>query len=385
MTKQPWTITDGKFLGEGRWVSGALSFREGTISAHHDASCLSFDAMGLYLVPGMVDLHGDAFERNISPRPGVFFDVETALLETDKQLLANGITTAYLAMTISWEPGLRSLDKAVVLVNALEKLRPRLITDMRLQLRWEICALESAEQVKQWLTMTPKPMLAFNDHFTSERESKRLLTKLSQYATRAGLSEDDYLQQMQAVTNRADAIDAAVKDMANSAAEHQVVCLSHDEPSAAVRRTHRALGITVCEFPLTADTATEAQAAGESVILGAPNVVRGGSHTGAMDAATAVKAGLCDVLTTDYFYAAPLNAVCKLANNTPEDLPDCWNLVSANAAKAAGLSDRGSLTAGQRADVLAISFENGTGSIEAVFVEGQPHFIADPARIQARA
>lgn len=385
MTKSSWTITDGKCLDEGRWVSGSLSFNDEIIGEQHDTSSLSFNAAGLYLVPGIVDLHGDAFERNISPRPGVFFDVETSLLETDKQLLANGITTAYLAITISWEPGLRSLDKAVEMVTALEKLRPRLITDMRLQLRWEICALESAEQVKQWLKMTPKPMLAFNDHFTGERESKRLMSKLSQYTSRAGLSEEDYLQQLETVTNRRDEITAAVSDMAKSAALNQVVCLSHDELGAKVRRAHRELGITVCEFPLTAETATEAKAASESVILGAPNVVRGGSHTGAMDATTAIKSGLCDVLTTDYFYAAPLNAVCKLANNKPENLPEFWNVVSANAARTARLPDRGSLTSGQRADVLAVSFENGTGSIEAVFVKGQPHFITDPARIQTRA
>ena len=385
MNNNPWTITNGMYLDEGQWVSDSLKFRDGRVSDQTNTSPLTFNAEGLYLLPGIVDLHGDAFERNISPRPGVFFDVETALLETDKQLLANGITTAYLAMTISWEPGLRSLDKAIEMVSALQKLRPRLITDMRFQLRWEISALESVDQVKKWLGMTPKPMLAFNDHFTNLLQSKRQLAKLSQYASRAGLSQDEYLQQLETVTNRPDEIAAAVKDMADTAIANQVVCLSHDEPSPEVRRNHRKLGITVCEFPLTTDTAREARAANESIILGAPNVVRGGSHIGAIDASTAIQEGLCDVLTTDYFYATPLKAVFKLSENNPDNLPDYWKIVSTNAAVAAGLSDRGTLRTGQRADVLAISIENGTDSIEAVFIEGQPHFISDPARIQTMA
>ncbi|MBX2885081.1 MAG: alpha-D-ribose 1-methylphosphonate 5-triphosphate diphosphatase [Granulosicoccus sp.] len=382
MNHNPWTITNGKYLSEGRWVSDSLTFYDGTVSTQTSAAPLNYNAEGLYLLPGIVDLHGDAFERNISPRPGVFFDVETALLETDKQLLANGITTAYLAMTISWEPGLRSLDRAIELVNALQKLNSRLITDMRFQLRWEITALESADQVKKWLEMTPKPMLAFNDHFTNLLQSERQMAKLSQYASRAGLTEDEYLQQLDTVTNRSDEIAAAVQEMADTAIANQVVCLSHDEPSADVRRNHRELGITVCEFPLTTETAKEARTANEPIILGAPNVVRGGSHVGAVDASTAIKDGLCDVLTTDYFYATPLKAVCKLAENNPGQLVEFWKLISSNAAKAAGLSDRGSLSPGQRADALAISFENGTASIEAVFIKGQPHFISEPSRIQ---
>lgn len=382
MNTNPWTITNGRYLDENRWVYDALHFFDGSISDQGNLSSLSFNAEGLYLLPGIIDLHGDAFERNISPRPGVYFDVETALLETDKQLLVNGITTAYLAMTISWEPGLRSIDKAIELVDALEKLRPQLITDIRLQMRWEIAALECASQVKQWLAMTPKPMLTFNDHYTKLLQSKRQVAKLSQYAARANLSEEQYLHQLETVISRPDDIATAVEDMAQSAVANQVVCLSHDEPTAEVRRKHRALGISVCEFPLTTDTAKEAKAANESIVLGAPNVVRGGSHIGAIDAATAVKENLCDVLATDYFYAAPLHAVCKLADNNPEKLPDFWKLVSTNAAKAAGLVDRDSLKTGQRADVIAVSFESGIGSIEAVFVKGQPHFVADPTRIQ---
>ena len=98
---------------------------------------------GRVLAPAFVDVHGDAFERQLMPRPGVMVGTETALLETDRQLAANGIATAYHALTLSWEPGLRSVETGWQVVRALEALRPRLTTDNRIQLRWETYCSEA--------------------------------------------------------------------------------------------------------------------------------------------------------------------------------------------------------------------------------------------------
>ena len=108
------------------------------------------------------------------------------------------------------------------------------------------------------------------------------------------------------------------------------------------------------EFPLTLETAAEARAAGEHVILGAPNVVRGGSHNGALDATTAVRDGLCSVLASDYHYPSPLHAAFRLASPDDAGFAKVWHLVSANAAAAAGLSDRGRLEEGKRADLILV-------------------------------
>ena len=105
------------------------------------------DARGLLVAPALVDIHGDAFERQVMPRPGVFFPLETAILDTDRQLAANGIATAYHALTLSWAPGLRSIERGRAFSDALIALAPRLTVENRLQLRWETFAFEAMDPV----------------------------------------------------------------------------------------------------------------------------------------------------------------------------------------------------------------------------------------------
>ncbi|MEO0389187.1 MAG: phosphonate metabolism protein PhnM, partial [Pseudomonadota bacterium] len=109
------------------------------------------DGRGLLLAPALVDIHGDAFERQIMPRPRVFFPMEAAVLETDRQLAANGIATAYHAVTLSWEPGLRSVDRGRELLAALTRLRHRLTVENRVQLRWETFAFEAIDLIEESL------------------------------------------------------------------------------------------------------------------------------------------------------------------------------------------------------------------------------------------
>ena len=129
---------------------------------------------------------------------------------------------------------------------------------------------------------------------------------------------------------------------------------SHDDPDAATRRYYHQLGCGVAEFPLTRDAAGVARDLGNSVVFGAPNVVRGGSHTGAPSATEMVRDGLCDILTSDYYYPAPLAAVMRLVQDGVLPLAQAWNLVSMNPARAAGLKDRGALTPGLIADAIVV-------------------------------
>lgn len=340
-----------------------------------------FDASGLILAPGICDVHGDGFERNLSPRPGVVFSPDVALIETDRQLIANGITTAWLALTISWEPGLRSLPVARDLLAALERVRPQLGCDIRVQLRWEVFAFDAVEQIEDWLTMTPRPVLAFNDHLTGMAAGGREAKKLDQYAARAGLSPDDYRALIARLAARADEVPALIARLTRAASEAGVVCFAHDEKTAAVRRENREAGITVSEFPLSADAAGEAVSAGEPTILGAPNVLRGGSHIGALDAAPAIAEGLCSVLASDYYYPAPLQAAARLEADGVAPLAGAWPLISANAARSCGVMDRGTFAAGQRGDVIALTRNGGALTVEAVFSGGAPVMVRDPSRL----
>ncbi|MEE3100245.1 MAG: alpha-D-ribose 1-methylphosphonate 5-triphosphate diphosphatase, partial [Pseudomonadota bacterium] len=336
-----WTLRGGAPLGHGAPESGDIHLSDGRIAAAAAPGAMAFDATGLTVAPGLVDLHGDGFERNLSPRPGVLFDAEIALAETDRQLTANGITTAWLALTISWEPGLRSLDTARRLVAAWERLRPSFVCDIRLQLRWEVYALDAAAQVEAWLALEPRPALAFNDHFTGLFDpATRMAKSLDKYAARAGLTVGAYREMIAALALREAEVAPAVARLAAAAAAAGAPRLAPDEGDAASRLPNRALGIDVSEFPLSREAAEAAARAGEAVVLGAPNVVRGGSHNGALDAEPAAAEGLCTALASDYFYPAPLAAAARLLARSDLAPEAVWSLVSAGPARAMGLTDR---------------------------------------------
>jgi alpha-D-ribose 1-methylphosphonate 5-triphosphate diphosphatase len=119
---------------------------------------------GCLVLPGIVDIHGDAFERQIMPRPKTVFPLEIALLETDRQLAANGITTAYHGITVSWEPGLRSLEQAMRIIGALDLLEQQFLVEHRLHIRWETFALDEMARCKRSSRARKSRLLAFNDH-----------------------------------------------------------------------------------------------------------------------------------------------------------------------------------------------------------------------------
>lgn len=130
--------------------------------------------------------------------------------------------------------------------------------------------------------------------------------------------------------------------------------LSHDDESPAARKEFRAQGVGIAEFPVNEETAREAAAAGDAIVFGAPNVVRGGSHTGWTKAADMIAKGLCSVLASDYYYPAPLLAAFRLVADRVLPLAEAWNLISAAPARAAGLTDRGILAEGRRADLILV-------------------------------
>src|SRR5499427_9090571 len=133
-----------------------------------------------------------------------------------------------------------------------------------------------------------------------------------------------------------------------------VQMLSHDDKTPAEREAFRAQGVTIAEFPVNEETAREAAAGGDAIVYGAPNVVRGGSHTGWTKASDMIAKGLCSVLASDYYYPAPLLSAFRLADDKVLPLSKAWDLISAAPARATGLSDRGVLAAGHRADLLLV-------------------------------
>ncbi|MBP2239108.1 alpha-D-ribose 1-methylphosphonate 5-triphosphate diphosphatase [Sinorhizobium kostiense] len=365
-------IKSGTVLRSGGPVKADLATEDGRFAAFLSRPAITIDAEGLVALPGIVDIHGDGFERHLMPRPGVRFDAALALRDTDRQLVANGITTAFHGVTVSWEPGLRSVEAAAEVIRAIQSLRDRLSCDTRLHIRWETFALDQLPMVLEWLGLDPQPVIALNDHTTGSVLKGSIARKLPQMAERSGLSQDAYKALLDSVWTRRDAVPAAIEKVATTAKAYGNVLLAHDEATPEERRRFRALGARSSEFPLTLETAAEARRHSEQVILGAPNVVRGGSHNGALNATDAIRAGLCTCLASDYHYPSPLHAAFKLAGPDQAGLCDAWKLVSANPAAAAGLDDRGTIEPGKRADLLLVDASRaGHPEIVATFCGGR--------------
>jgi alpha-D-ribose 1-methylphosphonate 5-triphosphate diphosphatase len=344
---------------------------------------LNIDARDLLVLPGIVDLHGDAFERQMMPRPGVDFPIDVALLDSDRQAIANGITTVFHATTWSWEPGLRCGDNARLLLEAIEALRPQLKADTRFHLRHETYNLDAEDEIARWLSAGRIDLFAFNDHMDSTVASRDNPRKRNRMVERTGLSSEAFDRLVERIVSRADAVPASIAGLAKIAAEAGVRMLSHDDDSPALRKAFRAQGVRIAEFPVNEETAREAAAGGDAIVFGAPNVVRGGSHTGWTKAAEMIQKGLCSVLASDYYYPALLLAAFRLAADGILPLARAWDLTSAAPARAAGLADRGMIADGRRADILLVDDAQPLRPrIVAVIAGGRLAYLADADRLR---
>jgi len=368
---RPLRIAGGEMLlPDAGFVAGDLFIAEGCIAAGGDTGATVLDARGLKVLPGIVDIHGDSFERQVQPRPGVGFAPELALAETERQLLGNGITTAFHGVTLSWEPGLRSLDSWHALVNAVHARA--WVCDMRVHLRWEAYNLAALDTALADIAAGRVHLLAFNDHTEAIlRRVRHDPVQGSRYSNRAGMGLEEFRALGGSVEARASEIEPALERLAAAAAAAGLPMASHDDDTLAVRDTHRRRGARICEFPVAVEVAEAAAAAGDFVAMGAPNVVRGGSHLGWASAAVMAEAGVCRVLTSDYYYPCLLQAPFVLARRGVLDLASAWALVSANPANAAGLPDRGRLEAGSRADIVLVTETNGLPEPVATIAAGK--------------
>ncbi len=363
-------------LADGTVEDTTVTVEDGRITAIGGPSRGEvWDAGDDWLLPGIVDLHGDAFERQMMPRPGVHFPTDLALLDTDAQLVANGVSTAFHGVTYSWEPGLRGRDSTLALKAALAAAKPRLACDTRFHLRHETHNLDAEAEVMDWLSEGGVDLLAFNDH--SDMILDRVLRQgksTATYTARTGLGHDAFIDLLHRVAERKAEVPASIDRLAAAAVAAGVALASHDDNTPEMRRRYHAIGCRIAEFPMNTATAETAVELGDPVICGAPNVVRGGSHLGpeGILAAREVREGRCTILVSDYYYPSLAQAPFLLARSGDAALPAAWALVSTNPAAAAGLDDRGVIAEGLRAD-LALVRDPGVGPVRvrATLVEGR--------------
>jgi alpha-D-ribose 1-methylphosphonate 5-triphosphate diphosphatase len=337
------------------------------------------DAAGGYLLPGIIDLHGDAFERHITPRAGTLFPLELALAANDSSLVANGITTFYYSITDGFEPGPRSRDTVRKLLLALEELMPRFSCQAKVHIRHEKVNTEGHEELTDWIRNGRIHMLSLNDHLPqldNERAVKRYLAGLHRRVT---MDEDTTREFLSSLQDRRELGEEQTLMLASLALTSGVSLCSHDDHGLNDVARNIQLGTAIAEFPMDAQTAQESRKSGISVLMGAPNLVRGGSHVGAISVRDAIAEGLVDILCSDYHYPSLFTAPFVTAQEKLLPLPDAWKMVSENPARAAGMGDRkGQIAPGFDADFLLLSKLDGSPlSLKATFVGGTPVYQRD--------
>ncbi|WP_454726010.1 MULTISPECIES: alpha-D-ribose 1-methylphosphonate 5-triphosphate diphosphatase [Cupriavidus] len=350
-------LSGRRVLTAGGIAPASLAFRDGCIGAP-GAAGPTLDAGDLLVLPGIVDIHGDAFERAVMPRPGVSFPYAGALFDVDRQLLSHGITTELHGVTLSWEGGLRGEAYAERMFDGLERMRGALGAQHYVHLRFEAHHVGGLDTALAWIAGGKVRFVAINDHLPQMRRRMQDTRKMAAYAERAECDTATFRERLEQAAARAGEVPGAVARLIAAARAAGLQVASHDDGDTATRQGFHQQGCLVAEFPLTVDVARAARALRNLTVFGAPNVVRGGSHTGAPDATEMIAAGLCDVLASDYYYPAPLQAAFRVAQLGVLPLPAAWELVSRNPARAAGLTDRGTLGPGLRADAILVDDRN---------------------------
>lgn len=312
------------------------------------------DVSGLLVLPGIIDLHADAIERAIEPRPGVRVPLPMALAEHDASLIANGVTTCFLSLTDGFEPGLRSRAMLREVMGRLMAADLRLSARLPLHVRREVCAAGSVDELLEWMADGSIGLLSLSDHVPGSEDGRAHARFLASLRRRLGSHGGELERIVDEARGRRETGIQARDVLSRAACQAGVALASHDDATPAQAEASAARGVSISEFPADLATAQRARELGARVLMGSPNVVRGGSHIGCLGATAAVQAGVCDALCSDYHHPSLFQAPFTLASSGACSLAEAWSLVSAGPAVAAGLTDRGSIAPGQLADLVVV-------------------------------
>ncbi|MEM7595279.1 MAG: alpha-D-ribose 1-methylphosphonate 5-triphosphate diphosphatase [Cyanobacteria bacterium P01_A01_bin.83] len=331
-------------------------------------------AKGLLMLPGIVDIHGDSFERAIAPRPGVRFPLDMAILENDRNLIAAGITTFFYSITDSYEPGLRSRDTAREIINfVLGEGKDSLKADSRIHIRHEQANTDKYDELCDWLKQGKVQLLSLNDHLPPAGDDYKLNRHLNSLRRRHKMTDAELQELIEtAIANKVEGL-TQLEELVALAHKHNIAIASHDDDTEAKVKLSAKRGVSIAEFPATIELAAKSRDYDASVLMGAPNLIRGGSHVGWMSVEAAAKAGVVDCLCSDYHYPSLFHAPFKLAQMGIMDFDRAWKLVSAYPAKAAGIGNmKGSIASGWDADFILIKPNlSYTSAIASVYVAGK--------------
>lgn len=365
LTSMGW-ISDATVLVEdGRFVQ--------IDQASKPSGFVSIDVTGFQMVPGIVDIHGDAFERMICPRPGVSFPLEIAVTENDRALLAAGITTFYYSITDSFEPGLRSRSTARQLVNTIQNDALNLKVDSRIHIRHEQSNTDKYEELCEWLKMGKVHLLSLNNHLPEATDDETLARHTKGLRQRVKLSLDEIRSLVESAMTRQEEGLRQIEHLVEQAHQLGIPVASHDDESEEDVALSAKRHVAIAEFPASIELAAQSRNYGAAVLMGAPNLIRGGSHVGYMSVAAAAEAEVLDCLCSDYHYPSLFHAPFKMAQMELMSFEESWKLVSTYPARAARIADRkGAIAPELEADFLLLKPGCALPSaIAAVYIKGQ--------------
>ena len=363
-------------LPEGE-MRGRVTVVGGTIAEiTQDASVPkgAVDCAGDILAPGLVELHTDNLERHIQPRPGVDWPHNAAILAHDAELAGTGITTVFDAMRVGSIPSGKSRYAQYARGLASELLALRAAGHLRishfLHLRAEVCSETLIEEMAEFGVEDRVGLVSLMDHTPGQRQF-RDLSKLKAYVMgKNNLNEADWEDHVARLLRlREENGDRHEAEAVARAKDYGAVLASHDDTTTDHVKKSSNYGIRLAEFPTTMEAAQACREHGIAVMMGAPNLIRGGSHSGNVAAEDLARAGLLDVLSSDYVPAALLQSALQLADLW-DDLPRALATVTSAPALATGLTDRGRVVEGLRADLIRFRVANGVPVLRGVWSAG---------------
>jgi alpha-D-ribose 1-methylphosphonate 5-triphosphate diphosphatase len=374
---QETVLGNARIVLEDEIVRGSILLRDGLITAVDPGSAARGEDMeGDYLIPGLVELHTDHLESHYSPRPGVVWDSIAALQAHDAQVAGSGITTVFDCLRLgSDEDGGFKRGEMRAIADAIETAvsEDRLRAAHLIHLRCEVSSADVLEHFEDFYDDPQVKLVSLMDHAPGQRQFQTLDAYTLYYKKKRGLTDAEFERFVArrvaesgrfAAPHRRAIVDACT--------ERGIAVASHDDATIEHVEESKAFGVRLAEFPTSMEAARASHEAGMAVLMGAPNVVRGKSHSGNISAKSLAEAGVLDVLSSDYVPFSLIHAPFVLAESDDGmALPAAIRLVTATPARAVGLGDRGRIAPGLRADLVRVRHRSGVPVVRSVWREGR--------------
>jgi len=377
-------LTNAQLVLQDEVINGTLVIRDGKIaeiSEGRSRAAGAEDLQGNYLTPGLIELHTDNQEKYFTPRPKVDWPADMAMMTHDAQLVAAGITTVFdsvaLGDIIGDSARVEKLETMIDSVVASEQAG-RNRAEHFLHLRCEVSFPGLQAFFDRFIDTPLVKLVSVMDHAPGQRQfpPENIPKYREYYQGKYGLSDgqmDAFIAEQQA--NSAEFADRYRRMICEACDQRNIAVASHDDATRAHAEESAGFGMKVAEFPTTVEAAQVSHDLGLKVLMGAPNVVRGGSHSGNVAAHELAKLGCLDILSSDYYPSSLLQAAFKVATlDNNYGVAEAIALVTANPAEAAGLIDRGTLTVGKRADLVEVKPGSELQLVERVWSRGKRVF-----------